>query len=153
LSLTTATQERGQHTRYIGSAFGIRPTSRKLNNIIFNSSPSKRFRKPPLPNTRPGRRGQQISLATPIYPKTGSFHPHPTTSTTSRHLANIMLRHHSSLAVLLGPRPSQRIRCFTHFQPRHGLRRGHIQHSKIIQILVRRLFSPGKRAPKLTLIR
>jgi hypothetical protein len=48
-SLSTATQERGQYTRYIGSAFGIRPTSQKLNNIIFNSSPSKRFRRSPSP--------------------------------------------------------------------------------------------------------
>jgi hypothetical protein len=46
-SLAIATRERGQQTCYIGSAFGIRPASRKLNNIIFNSSPSKRFRRPP----------------------------------------------------------------------------------------------------------
>jgi hypothetical protein len=37
----------------------------------------------PLPDTCPGRRGQQISLATPIHPKTGSLHPHPTMPTTS----------------------------------------------------------------------
>jgi hypothetical protein len=48
-SLTIATRERGQQTCYIDSAFGIRPTSRKLNNIIFNYSPSNRFRKSPSP--------------------------------------------------------------------------------------------------------
>jgi hypothetical protein len=48
-SLTTAIQERGQHKRYIGSAFGIRPASRKLNNIILNSSPSNRLRRSPSP--------------------------------------------------------------------------------------------------------
>jgi hypothetical protein len=72
------------------------------------------------------------------------------TSTTSQHLANIMLRHHSSPAALLGPRPNRGITCFAHFQPRHGLCRGHIQRSKIIQILIRRLFRPRKQAPKLT---
>jgi hypothetical protein len=48
-SLTTATRERGQQTRYIGSAFRIRPASQKLNIIIFNSSPLKRFRRSPFP--------------------------------------------------------------------------------------------------------
>jgi hypothetical protein len=87
----------------------------------------------PLPNTRPGSRGQQISLSTPLYPKTGSFHPHPLTPTTSRHLANIMLRHHSSLEVLFDHRPSRGSKRFAHFRLRQGLRRGHIQRSKIIQ--------------------
>jgi hypothetical protein len=48
-SLTTAIQERGKHRRYIGSAFGIRPTSRKLNSINLNSSPSNRLRRSPSP--------------------------------------------------------------------------------------------------------
>jgi hypothetical protein len=107
----------------------------------------------PLPDTRPRRRGQQISLATLIHPKTSSLHPHPTTPTTSRHLANTMLRHHSAPTGLLGPCPGQRIGRFAPFQPRHGLRRDHIQRSKIIQILIRRLFSPRKRTLKLTHIR
>jgi hypothetical protein len=47
--LTTATRERVQQTCYIGSVFGIRPASRKLNNIIFNSLPSKRFHRFPSP--------------------------------------------------------------------------------------------------------
>jgi hypothetical protein len=48
-SLTIATRERGQQKCYIGSAFGIRSASQKLNNIILNSSPSNRFRKTPSP--------------------------------------------------------------------------------------------------------
>jgi hypothetical protein len=48
-SLTTTTRERGQQTCYIGSAFEIRPASQKLNIIILNSSPSKRFRRSPSP--------------------------------------------------------------------------------------------------------
>jgi hypothetical protein len=48
-SLTTTTRERGQQTCNIGSAFEIRPPSQKLNNNIFNSSPSKRFRRSPSP--------------------------------------------------------------------------------------------------------
>jgi hypothetical protein len=48
-SLTTATRERGQPTCYIGSAFRIRSASQKLNNIIFNSSPSNRFCRSPSP--------------------------------------------------------------------------------------------------------
>jgi hypothetical protein len=32
---------------YIGSCFGIKPASRKLNNINLNSSPSKRSRRSP----------------------------------------------------------------------------------------------------------
>jgi hypothetical protein len=47
-SLTTATRERGQQTCYVVLAFRIRHASQKLNNIIFNSLPSKRFcRSPP----------------------------------------------------------------------------------------------------------
>jgi hypothetical protein len=79
----------------------------------------------PLTNTRLKRRGQQISLATPIHSKAGSLHPHPTTPTTSRHLANAMLRHHfSSLA--LDPHANRGIRRFAHLHSRRGLRRSHI---------------------------
>jgi hypothetical protein len=78
-----------------------------------------------LTNTRPKQQGQQISLATPIHSKAGSLDPHPTVSTTSRHLANAMLRHHFSLP-MLDLRASWGIRRFAHLQSRRGLRRGHI---------------------------
>jgi hypothetical protein len=39
----------GNTRYYIGSSFGIRPASRKLNNINLNSSPSKRSHRSPSP--------------------------------------------------------------------------------------------------------
>jgi hypothetical protein len=46
-SLKFTKERQCQHTFYIGSYFGIRPASRKLNNISLNSSPSKRARRSP----------------------------------------------------------------------------------------------------------
>jgi hypothetical protein len=55
----------------------------KIKQHHFQLLTLKKIPQIPLPDTCPGRRGQQISLATPIHPKTGSLHPHPTMPTTS----------------------------------------------------------------------
>jgi hypothetical protein len=76
----------------------------------------------PLNNTRPKQRGHQVALDTSIYTKTGSLQPHPTVPTTSRTLANTMLRHPTAF----DPCTSRRIQRFAHLQPRRRLHRGHI---------------------------
>jgi hypothetical protein len=71
-------------TLYIGSAFGIRQASQKINNISLSSSPSNRALRPsPLFETMPSCR-RKDDPASPFvwphyFPWTRPLHPHTTT--------------------------------------------------------------------------
>jgi hypothetical protein len=88
----------------------------------------------PLTYTHPNWRGQQFPLASPIH-----------TKTLFLHLTHSTLRHRPS-----PPTPSTRTRKnFSIHHTRRSLRRSHIQGHKIIQVLIRRLFSPHNRTPRI----
>jgi hypothetical protein len=92
----------------------------------------------PLTHTRPSRRGQQFLLASPAH-----------TKPTAIHLTHSTLRHRPS-----PPTPSTRTRHnFSIRNTRRSLHRCHIQGRKVIQVLIRRLFRPLNRTPRVTKIR
>jgi hypothetical protein len=92
----------------------------------------------PLTYTRPNWRGQQFPLASPAHTK-------PTTI----HFTHSTLRHRPS-----PPTPSTRTRQnFSIRNTRRSLRRSHIQGHKVIQVLIRRLFRPHNRTPRVIKLR
>jgi hypothetical protein len=92
----------------------------------------------PLTHARPSRRGQQFPLASPAHTK-------PTTI----HFTHSTLRHRSS-----PPTPSTRTRQnFSIRNTRRSLRHSHIQSHKVIQVLIRRLFRPHYRTPRVIKLR
>jgi hypothetical protein len=99
----------------------------------------------PLSYTRPSRRGQQFPFASPVHTKTTTLHLTTMMPITPRHLTNPPLRHRPS-----PPTPSTRTRQnFSIHHTRRRLRRSHIQGRKIIQVLIRRLFRPHNRTPRI----
>jgi hypothetical protein len=92
----------------------------------------------PLTYTRPNRQGQQFPLASPAH-----------TKPTAIHFTHSTLRHRPS-----SPSPDTRTRQnFSIRNMRRSLRRSHIQGRKVIQVLIRRLFRPLNRTPRVTKIR
>jgi hypothetical protein len=99
----------------------------------------------PLSYTRPSRQGQQFPFTSPVHTKTTTLHLTTMTPLTLRHLTNSPLRHRPS-----PPMPSTRTRKdFSIHHTRRSLRRSHIQGHKIIQVLIRRLFRPHNRTPRI----
>jgi hypothetical protein len=99
----------------------------------------------PLTHTRPSRRGQQFSFASPIHTKTTTLHLTMMTPITLRQLTHSPFRHRPSPLT-----PSTRTRKIlsTH-HTRRSLRRSHIQRCKIIQVLLRRLLCPHNQTPRI----
>jgi hypothetical protein len=92
----------------------------------------------PLTYTCPSRRGQQFPLASLAHTK-------PTTI----HFTHSMLRHRPA-----PPTPSTWTRQnFSIRNTRRSLRRSHIQGRKVIQVLIRRLFRPHNRTPRVIKLR
>jgi hypothetical protein len=88
--------------------------------------------------TRPNRRGQQFPLASPAHTKPATIH-----------LTHSTLRHRPS-----PPTPSTRTRQnFSIRNTQRSLRRSHIRGRKVIQALIRRLFRPHNRTPRVIKLR
>jgi hypothetical protein len=104
----------------------------------------KKISQLPLSYTRPSRRGQQFPFTSPVHTKTTTLHLTTMTPLTSRHLTNSPLRHRPS-----PPTPSTRTKKNNIHHTRRSLHRSHIQGCKIIQVLIRRLFRPHNRTPRI----